>query len=255
MQPDTLTPEQAREQLETARREAADARQLADELADRVRDGDIDVTADQLGTQRQLAELAELRIEAAERKLQAALAADREARAREVGDRVRALVADDSTVPLIDAVRAVMAAVDGLVHVAAERDAAIREVAAEGARVNDELGPDQANPWPSERFGFRAGTNPVGVTAMGQGRAYPISAGELLGTALAAALVGKSEVQRAAASKLTGIPEGVGNTVASVPGLADALRLTPEEWQTLDGRTRYEATAQGRRPLPQDTEG
>lgn len=256
MPPETLTPVQAREQLDTARREADEARTLADELADRVRDGDTEVTAEQLGAQRQLAELAKLRVEAAERKLQAASAADLDARAKDTAKRVRALVADDSAEPLVDAARAVMDAVHDLVSVAAEREAAIREVAVDGQNMNDALGANTADPWPSRRYGFLAQSSPpVNVTAVGEGRAVAVPVGDLLGAVVSAALLGRSDARNTAARIMVGIPESIARVTAGVPGLADALRITPERWQTLNQQARYEATQQGRRPLPQDTEG
>jgi hypothetical protein len=51
---------------------------------------------------------------------------------------------------------------------------------------------------------------------------------------------------------LTATPQRVAAIAADVPGLADALRYTPEEWQKLNQRARYSASLQGRRPAPNE---
>ncbi|MFK0225894.1 hypothetical protein ACIQUL_09010 [Streptomyces sp. NPDC090303] len=215
----------ARTALETAQREAAEARALVDTLAERVRDGAEDITGEDIATQRQLAEFADLRVTAAERKLTAAVAADRDTRAQAAAARVRALVADDSTEALCDAARAVVAAVHVLVEAADERAAAIRDVAAEGSRINDELDRGDDDPWPSRQYGFMAQTSPMpSVTAVGEGRATSVPAHRLLGVVLASALLDhgsmRTEVGRAMQTPWHGIEAAAGN----VAGLAEALR-------------------------------
>lgn len=222
MQPDTLTPAQARQQLDTAQREADEARGLVEDLRERVRNGD-DVTAEQLGSQQQLAELAQLRVTAAERKLKAALAADVDARAHATADRIRDLVADDSTEPILDAVLAVTGAVRALLRVTGERHAAIRQVAVEGVAVNEELGRNPDEPWPSRAYDFMAQTTPeLSVTAVGQGAARAIPAGRVLGVVLRAVL--EDGTVRRQTTEMIGLSaEGLARHTAAVPGLAEAL--------------------------------
>lgn len=225
MQSDTLTPEQAREQLTTAHREADEAHALAAVLENRVRDGDTDITAEQLGTQKQLAELARLRITAAERKLKAALAADLDARARAASDRIHALVKADSAEPIVDAVRAVIGSVQTLVTAAADRHSTIRDVATEGVRINEELGRSDNDLWPSRAYDFMAQDQPrAGVTAVGVGRAEAIPAHRLLVVALAYALADQGSMRSQLARELTGTREGHVHTAGLIPGLVDALR-------------------------------
>ncbi|GHH38194.1 hypothetical protein [Streptomyces candidus] len=248
-----MTPAAARAALDTARTEAEQARALVEALAEQVRSGDETVTAEQIGEQRELADLADLRVTAAERKLTSAVAADLDARASAAGDNIRALVAEDSTEPLITAVKGVMAAVEALVQAAANREATIHETAAAGVALNGELGWSPDTPWPSDRYGFRAqNTSPVSVMALRQGRAVATPAGELLGIALAAALVGQSGIRQMAADLMTTMPGAVPNRADGVPGLMDALRYTPQEWQALGQAARGEAYGQNRQPITQE---
>ncbi|MFH9038973.1 hypothetical protein ACH4FA_06355 [Streptomyces sp. NPDC017966] len=236
--------------LVTAQQQLDDARATLATLQEQVRDGDASVTPEQLADQRHLIEYAQLRVTAAQRAEQEAAAAALDARARATGDRVYDLVTTDSTAPLTDAVRAVIDAVTALVQAADKREATIREVAAEATNMNGELGAGPGNHWPTRRYGYMAQvTPPVSVSTIEEGTARAVPAGELLGVALAAALVDRADVRQQAAQTASAIPEAVAHSIAGVPGLAAALRYTPEEWQTLDERARYEASAQGRRPV------
>ncbi|MGG8409946.1 hypothetical protein ACM614_26935 [Streptomyces sp. 12297] len=244
-----MTPADARTALATARTEADQAREVVDALAERVRGGDQAVTAAEIADHRGLAELAELRVEAAERKLATAVAADRDARARAIGDRVRDLVDTDSTAPLIDAVKAVMGAVSALVDIASERRELIRATAVEGVAMNEELGRSRDNPWPSRAYGFMCQTTGgINVTAVGQGHAQAFQVGDLLGVALATALAGQTEARRQLAHMVTTIPEAIEHTAKSVPGLAEALQCTREQYEELARPAQLEAARQGRMP-------
>lgn len=235
--------------LATARAELDDARATLATLQEQVRNGDDTVTAQQLADQRELIEYAALRVTAAQRAEQQAAADDLDARATAVGDAVRDLVAEDSTAPLVTAVQAVISAVQGLAAAADERETRIRKVASAGESMNAELGWSPRNPWPSRQYGFLAQTTPpVNVVAVDTGRAVATPLGELLGAAVASALVGRSGALSTAAQLMSGVPEGVARVSAGVPGLADALRLTAEQWQALDERARSQATQQGRTP-------
>lgn len=253
---DALTPGKAREQLDTARREAREAATLGEELRERVRSGE-DITAAQLAAQDQLAELAQLRITAAERKLAEAQKADLDARATAIRDDVRDLIDEDSTAAIVTAARGVMTAVAALVSASATREAAIREVATAAESMNAELGWTPGNMPATDRYGFRgqASTLPISAMSLGEGRVVAVPVGEVLGAALSAVLVGQSE-ERHRAREILGFPgENTKRVLEGVPGLADALRFTAEEWQALDQRARYEASQQGRRPLPEGVEG
>lgn len=237
--------------LATAQQELDDARATLATLEEQVRDGDEDITAQQLADQKELIGLAELRVTAAERAEQQATAADLEARALAVRDDVRDLIAEDSTAALVTAVQGVMTAVAALVSAAGSRETAIREVAAAAESMNAELGADSDEPWPTSRYGFRGSASnlPITVVALGRGRAVATPVGELLGVALAAALAGQYETRRRAAALMTGVQTAVQGTAAVVPGLPSALRLTTQQWAALDTRARYEATEQGRKPV------
>lgn len=257
MLPETLTPQQAREQLDTARREAAEAATLAEQLADRVRDGDTDITAEQLGTQNQLAHLASLRIEAAERKLKAALAVDLDARARVLATHIGDLIDDDSTEEIVVAAKDTVAAITRLLGLSDNRDAAIRELADQAVLINDELGRGPGNPWPSRTgYGFM-GQNAAGqmVSLDGKGRAEAIRAGQVLGAILVVALTGRAVDREHARMVLDGTHEGVAHVLGAVPGLTDALRYDRATWEGLPQKARYAASQQGRAPLPEAVEG
>lgn len=223
MQQLDLTPTQAREQLETARREAAEAAGLGEALREQVRDGE-DVTAEQLAAQDQLTELAQLRITAAERKLKAALAADLDVRARAVAARIGAVVDDDSTGPILDAAQAVVEAVRGLLAATSERHDTIRQVAVEGVQMNEELGRSDNNPWPSrDGYGFMAQTTTeLSVTVVGQGNARAIPAGRVLGVVLRETLDDSST--RSLVQEALGLSrEGLQRHAEAIPGLAEVL--------------------------------
>ncbi|MFF9215504.1 hypothetical protein [Streptomyces viridosporus] len=238
--------------LPTAQSELDDARAVLAALEEQVRDGG-DVTPQQLADQRELIAFAELRVEAAERAEKKAAAEALDARARAAGEHARTLVAEDATEPLIDAAKAVMDAVRDLMQVAGERNATIRQVAAEGARVNEELGSGPGRPWPTDKYGYRASTNPGSVRVRGEGHATVVPGGRILGVALAAALVGQPDARRSVLDYVGGIPAMVAKVATTdLPGLADALRLSPEEWEAIDPRFRYEASAQGRRPVSEE---
>ncbi|MER6252906.1 hypothetical protein ABT224_16250 [Streptomyces sp. NPDC001584] len=243
-----MTPDEAREGLDTARTEAEQARDLVADLAERVREGDEDVTGEQILAQRQLAELAGLRVEAAERKLAAAVGADRDARAKAIGAAARKLISTDDTQPVIDAVRDAVAALEHLLAVTATRTARIHEVAEQAVRINDELksvaraaveAEGQAElaqgrgvpvrttaeqAWPSSAYGFRAQTFPANVTVMGEGTAGAVRPGRMAAAVLALALDGDrslaAEAREVFNAPLAAVIERL---KTEVPGLDEAL--------------------------------
>ncbi|MFD8948536.1 hypothetical protein ACFV0B_06745 [Streptomyces xanthophaeus] len=244
-----MTPDEAREGLDTARTEAEQARDLVADLAERVREGDEDVTGAQILAQRQLAELAGLRVEAAERKLAAAEAIDRDARAKAIAAAARELISEDDTQPVIDAVRDAVAALEHLLAVTATRSARIHEVAEQAVQINDELKsvaraaveaegkaqlangrgipirqtPD--DPWPTSAYGFRGQTFPANVTAIGEGSAGAVRPGRMAAAVLALALNGDRSLA-AEAREVFNAPFAavIERLKTEVPGLTEALR-------------------------------
>ena len=252
-----MTPADAREALETARSEAAEAHATVEALTERVREGDEHVTPEELAGQRSLADLAALRVEAAERKLTAAIDADRDARARATAAAVRELVDADDTQPLVDALRDAAAAVARLADLANARAARIRAVASDAVGINAELKDAGATgPWPSDAYGFRGQTVPASVTACGKGgrRADAVPAGRLAAVALVLGLGNDRQMEADARETLTAPTDRVIARVAGeVPGLADALTASPEEWQAASEDGRYRLAMQGRQPQPSET--
>jgi hypothetical protein len=248
-----MTPAEARTALDTARTEAEQAAELIEALAERVRGGDDDVTAEQIASQRQLAELAELRVTGAERKLAAAEATDRDARAKAIATAARKLISTDDTQPVIDAVRDAVAALEHLLAVAATRTARIHEVAEQAVRINEELksvataaveaeGKAELaegrgipiwyaadDPWPTTAYGFRAQTFPAHVAVIGEGTAGAVRPGRMAAAVLALALDGNRSLAAETREVFNAPFEHViGRLQADVPGLAEALRQPVE---------------------------
>ncbi|MGW2438753.1 hypothetical protein ACWCY1_18725 [Streptomyces goshikiensis] len=247
-----MTPAEAREALDTARTEAAQAHEVIEALAERVREGDEQVTAEQIAGQRQLAELAELRVEAAERKLAAAVTADRDARAKAIAAAARDLIDADDMQPLTDAVRAAVAALERVAALAAVRSARIHATARDAVAINEELkeANPAAGPWPSDAYDFRGQTFPASVTVLRQGRAAAVPPGRLAAVALALALTGDRQMEADARETLTAPTDSlVARVTAEIPGLAEAVRVTAEEWQAAPQDTRYRLTQQSRNPI------
>ncbi|MGW0774553.1 hypothetical protein ACWD01_13080 [Streptomyces sp. NPDC002835] len=243
MQPDLIA---------TAQRELADAQQVLAALQERVREGDTDITPDQLAAQRELIGFAELRVEAAHRKHAAETTADRERRAQAAAQAGRDLLAADDTQPIIDAVRAAADALRHLVKVAADRNAAIGDAAQDLVAINAELKNATADDhsWPIDQFGVRAMTSPASVIVLGEGSTRAVYPGRLAAAALHLALTGDKPEQEHARKFMSGLPNQVIARIGEdIPGLADALRLTPEEWEAATPEQRRELTAQERRPV------
>ncbi|WCD86381.1 hypothetical protein KPP03845_102727 [Streptomyces xanthophaeus] len=220
------TPTEARTALDTARTEAAQAAELIEALAERVRDGDDDVTAEQIATQRQLAELAELRVTGAERKLAAAETADRDARAKAIAAAARKLLDQDDMQPLLDAVRSAVTALGHLVDVTTARTERIHTLAVQAVEVNEDLkrADPAAGPWPSSAYGFRAQTFPAHVAVMGEGNATAVRPGRMAAAVLAFALDGNRSLA-AEAREVFNAPFAavIERLMAEVPGLDAVL--------------------------------
>jgi len=72
----------------------------------------------------------------------------------------------------------------------------------------------------------------------------------MLGVALAAALVGQPHIRQRTAETVNGL--GIAHSISTVPALAEALRLTPEEWEALPPAARRDVASQGRRPVAEE---
>ncbi|MFD9519319.1 hypothetical protein [Streptomyces sp. NPDC059979] len=244
-----MTPTEARTALDTARTEAVQARDLVADLAERVREGDNDVTGEQILAQRQLAELAGLRVEAAERKLVAAEDADRDARAKAIAAAARELISQDDMQPLFDAAKAAVEALQHLVAVTSARTERIKAVATQAVHINDELknvaraaieaeGKAElaqgrgypirttvAEAWPSAAYGFRAQEFPANVAVLGEGTATAVRPGRMAASVLALAL----DSDRSLAGEAREVFNASFGAVierlkADVPGLTEALQ-------------------------------
>ncbi|MFD6973551.1 hypothetical protein [Streptomyces sp. NPDC059949] len=225
------TPTEARIALDTARTEAEQARDLVADLAERVREGDEDVTGEQILAQRQLAELAGLRVEAAERKLVAAEDADRDARAKAIAAAARQLIDEDDLKPLLDATRDAVTALKHLLAVTAARTERIREVAVQAVHLNEELktADPTAGPWPSSAYGFRAQTYPVHVAVLGEGNANAVRPGRMAAAVLAFALDDNRSLAGEAREVFNASFGAVIERLkAEVPGLDEALQQPAE---------------------------
>ncbi|MFJ9939337.1 hypothetical protein [Streptomyces erythrochromogenes] len=244
-----MTPADAREALDTARTEAAEAHATVEALAERVRDGDEHVTPEELAGQRSLADLAGLRVEAAERKLAAAVGADRDARAKAVAAAARKLISQDDMQPVYDAAKAAVEALQHLVAVSEARTERIKAVSVEAVHINDELKAvartaveaagkaelaqgrgvpirtTAEEAWPSGAYGFRAQTFPATVTVLGEGTATAVRPGRMAASVLALAL---NDDRQLAGEAREVFNASFGATIerlmAEVPGLDEALR-------------------------------
>jgi hypothetical protein len=234
-----------------AQAEAAEAADLLAALTDRVRAGDESITASELAAQKQLAEFATLRVEAAQRRHAADLEGARASTARAAVDAARGLLAPASIAPLVDAVTAVKNAVADLIAFVDDRNARIAEIGTTLSTISQELAAYGATGlWPTERYGIRS--DGQSVTVLGAGHVHRVSAGQLAAAALVVGLDGAVEPVQAEADArglLGGLVDAqVRKLGEELPALADAWRYTPEEWATAGQRQRYRATEQGRRP-------
>lgn len=243
MQPDLTVAE--------AEQEALEAQQLFDTLTEKVRDGDPAVTVDQLAAQKELAAFAELRVEAAKRRHLGAQATDRARAAIAAAEAADGLLEPASIAPVLEAVTNAAAAIAALVAAVDTRNARLAEAGTTLRDVNAEMLRAGANgPWPTAEYGARG--NERSVTVVGRGHVHRLGPGQI---AAAALLVGfhdatdPTEAERQARELLGGLTDAqVRKLGEDLPGLADAWRITPEQWATTDQHQRYRAHAQGRNP-------
>ncbi|MFD3640683.1 hypothetical protein [Streptomyces griseus] len=116
----------AQQELADNRAEIAELQGLIDGLEEKVRNGEEAEEAQQLGEQYGLKRLAELRQEAAERKLAKAEAAEAARRRGEAEDAARADLGAASDEVIADRFVAAMAALDALAGVCVQRETAVR---------------------------------------------------------------------------------------------------------------------------------
>lgn len=235
----------------TAEQEAADAQQLADELAERVRQGDPDVTAEQLGAQRQLADFAALRVEAAKRRAERLQEDERAQLAAAARTAAVHLLGDDGAAEIVAATKAAANAIAELRRVVDARNDHIAEVGRSLARLGGDLetqlGITGAYPT-RDRYGVWGDASSVVV--QGVGRVDVLSSGEL---AAAALVVGLGEDNTGQWDRARGLLGGLASQAVKglgerVPGLTAAWQHTPETYAALPVDARYKATEQGRQP-------
>lgn len=248
--PVDLTPAQAREALAAAEKEKREAQGLADALAERARDGDPDVTPAKLAEARQLADFAQLRITAAERKLAAAEAADRHARADQLAAEARDLVDEDDLQALADGVRKVAEATAALYEVAITRNDRIRAVNAIARTLEGEF--EQAGQPGELSRGHGVVRHPEGVIVGRHGQAMLLGAAELL--AAAVRLADGPQVTEGELIEAFNGPDGtLGRVLKAVPSLAEEWRHSPEKWAQMSRRQQSHAVATRRAPQPHST--
>ncbi|MER6484105.1 hypothetical protein ABT264_11255 [Streptomyces virginiae] len=251
-----MTPADARQALETARTEAAEAHDTVEALAERVRDGDDRVTPEELAGQRSLAELAGLRVEAAERKLATAIEADRHARCTQAAQAARDLLRADDTAPVVEAVTAIRAGLAQLVEAVNARNARIEAVGGNLDALNAELAQaagtlGMRGSWPLfDQYQVRGDRNHIAARdpKAGGRSATALSAIDLACAAVATVLYSDPNTMRYG-DRLR-IPSSLVRQLGEdVPGLADAWRATPEEWAALHTTGHTRGSEQGRSPF------
>lgn len=236
----------ARTALAEAEDEKHEAEALAAALAEKVRAGDTSVKAKDLTAARELAEFADLRIEAARRKLAQAAEDDRQARARLVADEVNRLLDEDDPREVPAAVRQVADAVRSLAQLAAARRARLADMGARVGAIAQEL--HAAHPERGERNRIMRETYGVGADRFGDKVATfaphrvatSATVGELLAAAVALGTPDLADLQELR-NIVGGVDPGTGRAFAAVPALADDWRLTTEEWQALPTEERRRA--------------
>jgi len=238
--------------LKAAEQEAAEAQQAAEQLAERVRQGDPDVTPQQLAAQQQLADFAKLRVEAAKRRADRLQEDERIALADAARTAAEHLLGEDGSADIVAATKAAADAVAELRRVVDARNARVAEVGRSLARLDGDLQQHLGitGVFPSRgRYGVWGDASVVVV--QGLGRVDQLSAGEV---AAAALIVGLGEDNTGQWNRAYGLIGGLAGQAVKVvgervPGLADAWRHTPEAYAALPTADRYQAMVQGRIPL------
>ncbi|MFI9063239.1 hypothetical protein ACIGQE_15355 [Streptomyces sp. NPDC053429] len=213
--------------MTTARQELNEARATLAALTERVREGDDNVTPEQLAAQRELIAFAELRVEAAQRKETRVRAEERGALAGAAREAAEQLVTGPG---MDDVVAATRAAVDALAHLAGlvrERNARIEEIGTTLVQLDEDLkaAGEATGPWGTRRFGVWGDRE--AVVADGVGRAAVLPMGRL-SVAVTVAGLGDSPTGRLAQDQhmkaFTGLRHAtVQHLVDTFPALRDAV--------------------------------
>lgn len=244
---DTLTPAGARTALSAVEQEKTEAEQLTAALAERVREGDPEVSPQQLAEARQLADFAELRITAAQRKLAAAEEADRQARARQLAEDAHRLADGDEHGVLADAIRHMAEAVNALVDLAHTRNNDIHSISNRVRDLDYEFGQAGAPGDLALRHGVAR--HPEGVIVTGEPMVARLSPAELLAAAVRLA-TGQSRVTEGELIQAFSGPDGtLARVLKAMPALADEWRYSPEEWAQMDRQAQAHAVAARRAPV------
>ena len=243
----------------TAQAELEEARLALETLRERVRQGDQDVTPEQLATQRELLGFAQLRVEAAQRTETRIREEERAALGAAAKEAAEALITGPGAGEIADAMRTAVDSIAALTALVRTRNQQIAEVGSTLIHLDDDL--KQAGivtgPWGSKRYGLWGDRKHVIVPGVGTAPYVDVAA--LTVTAVVAGLGASQqagEEQRRHAELANGIWDSeVRKTLEAHPWLADVLRATPEEYAAADRRGKAMLTEQGRRPLPEAVEG
>jgi hypothetical protein len=239
--------------LAAAEQDATDAQQLADQLAERVRQGDPDVTAQQLAAQRQIADFAQLRVTAAQRRYARVREDDRARLAESARTAAVHLLGEAGAADIVAATTAAAAAVAELRRVIDARNARLDQVAVTVSAIDSSLTEEgRTGGFLSRPYGVWGDRRAIVVQSTG--RVEQLSAGELAAAALVVGLGsdvdGYAEWSRAR-DLIGGLEsQAVKALGEKVPGLADAWRYDPERFAAARPEERHRAEQQGRLPAP-----
>jgi hypothetical protein len=239
-------PADARQALDAALAEKTEAEQLAAALAEQIRNGDDTVKPADLAAARDLAEFADLRITAAERKLNQAAEADRHARAEQVAADVRTLADTDDPGQMVTAVRAVADAVAGLAALATARAARVEELRRAVEAIDAEL--SEASPSARmhimrSEYGVTAGHNAHAATMVAAYRperqavaAVPVA--DLVAAAVALGLPEPLPGIMSKVSEAFQADAATGRVFVGIPAVADDWQHSREEWSSMGADAR-----------------
>lgn len=218
----------------TAAAELAEARALLDTMTERVRDGDLDVSPEQLATQRELIAFAELRVEAAQRKETRIRAEERTALAGAAREAAEQLLTGPSTDEIAAAAREAVTALARLAGLVYGRNERIAEIGSTLVQLDDDLkaAGETTGAWGTRKFGVWG--NRDSVTVDGTGRAEAIPMGRL-SVAVTVAGLGQGDAGRTAQEQhmkaFTGLRHtAVQHLLDTFPALRDAV--APERGAT-----------------------
>lgn len=242
--------------VQVAEKEAADAQHDLAALTERVRNGDQDVTPKHLAAAQQLVDFAQLRVDAAHRTAARLREDERQQLADHARQAAAHLLSNDGSAGIVAATVAAAAAIAALRKAVDDRNAKLAAVGSNiarvGASVIEEKGDVSSPSQVTRPYGVWGDTQHVTVQGVGSASAYRaghLAAGALLvGLGVDAASVGAWAEAKDLIAGLAG--QAINRIGQDVPGLADAWRLTPEEWAGASQQGRYRASEQGRRPLP-----